>query len=153
VVSYNASRALRSFSDPPCIPILVLMIPDSSSRVLWQTQAETHGSESGETWREMSVNFAGEVSLPYSAGIFKMPQTLTTWGRRFYFYSEGSRAAGFCSPWKTIASAGFEPLGYPMASTITSSPPSPTKKHINYAYTSPCNLITWCLIKHTAILC
>jgi hypothetical protein len=32
------------------------MIPDSSTRVLWQLPAETPGIETGETWREMSVN-------------------------------------------------------------------------------------------------
>jgi hypothetical protein len=35
VVSYKASRALRSFSDLLCVPVLVLIISDSSIRDLW----------------------------------------------------------------------------------------------------------------------
>jgi hypothetical protein len=53
----------------------------------------------------MSVNFAGEVSLSYFEGIFNMQQSLTTWGRRLYFPSEGSHAMDFSTP---SSSAGFE---------------------------------------------
>jgi hypothetical protein len=41
VVSYKASHALQPFSDPLCVPIWVLIIPDPSTRVLWQIIAET----------------------------------------------------------------------------------------------------------------
>jgi hypothetical protein len=57
----------------------------------------------------MFVNFAGEVSLSYSAGIFNMPQTRTTWGRQLYFPSEGSSAADFISLKNPSSSAGLEP--------------------------------------------
>jgi hypothetical protein len=46
---------------------------------------------------KMSVNFAGEVSLSYSAGIFNMPWNLT-WGRRLYFHYEGRRITNFHRP-------------------------------------------------------
>jgi len=47
--------------------IWVLIIPDSC-----KYQLETESSKPAEIWREMSVNFAGEVSVSYSTGIFKM---------------------------------------------------------------------------------
>jgi hypothetical protein len=34
----------------------------------------------------------------YLEWFFNMPQDLTTWGRRLYFSSEGSRAADFYRP-------------------------------------------------------
>jgi hypothetical protein len=34
---------------------------------------QTTSSETGETLRENEVNFANEISLPYSAGLFNMP--------------------------------------------------------------------------------
>jgi hypothetical protein len=55
------------------LPIWVLIIPDSSARALRQQPAETSGSETGETWREMIENFAYEVSLAYFWGFFNMP--------------------------------------------------------------------------------
>jgi hypothetical protein len=63
---YKASHALRPFYDLLCVPIGVVIILDSCTRALWQIPEETPSSE-------MSVNFAGEVSLSYSAGIFNMP--------------------------------------------------------------------------------
>jgi hypothetical protein len=50
-----------------------LIIPASSTGALWQTPAETPCSESGETWQEMAVNFADEISIAYSAELFNMP--------------------------------------------------------------------------------
>jgi hypothetical protein len=50
----------------------VLIIPDSSTRDLWQLTAETRVSEAGETWREMTVNFVDEVSLSHFAGFLEM---------------------------------------------------------------------------------
>jgi hypothetical protein len=35
VVSYKASHALRSFSDILCIPVCILLIPDSTTSDLW----------------------------------------------------------------------------------------------------------------------
>jgi hypothetical protein len=56
-----------------CVPIWVLIIPDSSTRDLWQVSAETPTSKSGETWQEMVWNFAYEISVSYSADFFNMP--------------------------------------------------------------------------------
>jgi hypothetical protein len=39
-------------------------------------------AKQGKAWREMAVNFANEVSISYSAGIFNMPYNLTTPGRQ-----------------------------------------------------------------------
>jgi hypothetical protein len=47
------------------VPIWVLTIPDSSTRALWQLPAEIPSSGTGDTWQEMAVNFAYEVSLSY----------------------------------------------------------------------------------------
>jgi hypothetical protein len=52
----------------------------------------------GETWREMSVNFAEEVSVSYFAKTFNMQLNLTTWGRQLYFLSDLSRATDFHHP-------------------------------------------------------
>jgi hypothetical protein len=40
----------------------------------------------------MAVNFANEVSLSYTLGLFKIPYNLVTWGRQLYLLSERSRA-------------------------------------------------------------
>jgi hypothetical protein len=55
------------------IPIWFLIIPDSSTRTLWQLLAEIPGSEAGETWQEMAMNFAYEASLFISLGFFNKP--------------------------------------------------------------------------------
>jgi hypothetical protein len=73
VVPYKASHTVRQFSDLLCVPIWVLIIPDSYTRALWQVSAETRSTESGETWREMAVHFADEISLSYSSGFFNVP--------------------------------------------------------------------------------
>jgi hypothetical protein len=36
-------------------------------------QAKTSGSEAGQSWRKMTLNFAYEVFLSYSEGSFNMP--------------------------------------------------------------------------------
>jgi hypothetical protein len=59
--SYKSSTALRPFCDLICVPICVLVIPDS----LYLQQSEA-GS-----FREMSLNLADEIFLSYSVGIFK----------------------------------------------------------------------------------
>jgi hypothetical protein len=50
----------------------LLIIPDSSTRSLWQLPAAEPSSETGEIWREMAVNFAREVSLFILVGFFNM---------------------------------------------------------------------------------
>jgi hypothetical protein len=47
------------------VPIWVIIISDSSTRVIWQLAAEKPNSEAGKTWREIAQNFAYEVSLSY----------------------------------------------------------------------------------------
>jgi hypothetical protein len=73
VVSYKACHALRLFSNLSYVSIWALIIPDSFTRAVWQIPAQIPSSELGETWRELSVNVADEVSLSYYAGIFNMP--------------------------------------------------------------------------------
>jgi hypothetical protein len=53
-----------------CVIIRVLISPHSCTRALLQQQAESSGSEAGETCREMAVNFAFVVSLFIPAGFF-----------------------------------------------------------------------------------
>jgi hypothetical protein len=66
VVEYKAFRALLPFCGILCDPIWDIIIP-LSARTLWQIPAETPRSETGKNWGEMFVNFAGEVSLSYTA--------------------------------------------------------------------------------------
>jgi hypothetical protein len=80
-----------------------LIIPDSSTRALWQLPIETTSSEAGETWQEMAVNFAYGVSLFIIFGLFNMPLSLETRCRWRYFLSEGRRASDFYRPQKSIA--------------------------------------------------
>jgi hypothetical protein len=72
VVSYKVSHALRAFSDTMCVPIWVLIVYDSSTRAFWQISEANPVVNQGETWRKMSVIFAGKVSLSYFAGIFNI---------------------------------------------------------------------------------
>jgi hypothetical protein len=51
--------------DVLCLHILSIMIPDSFARPLRKLPRETCNSEAGETWREMAMKFAYEVSLSY----------------------------------------------------------------------------------------
>jgi len=48
-------------------------IPDSSTAAVFQLPSETSGSEAGETWREMAMNFAYEVSVLMPVGFFTIP--------------------------------------------------------------------------------
>jgi hypothetical protein len=41
---------IATISNLLCVPVWVLIIPDSSIRDLWQLPAETSTSEGGETW-------------------------------------------------------------------------------------------------------
>jgi hypothetical protein len=121
-VSYKASYALRPFSDLLCVLVRFLIIPESYTRALWKIPAEAPSSDAGRNLSRMAVNFAGEVSLSYYAGIFNTPYNLTTWGRRLYFHSEGSRATDFYRH-----RPGMDPRTFgPMASTITTRPPRAT---------------------------
>jgi hypothetical protein len=54
-----------TIADLLCVPIWVLIIPDSFTRALWQLQAQTLGTEAGETSQKIAVNFAYEVSLSF----------------------------------------------------------------------------------------
>jgi hypothetical protein len=96
-----------------CVPMWVLIIPESSTSL---ANINRHlVAIEGKTLREMFVNFAGEISLSYSTGIFNMPSNLSSWGRRLYFSSEGSHATDFYHPWP-----GLNPRTLcSMASTMT----------------------------------
>jgi hypothetical protein len=59
VISYKTFHALRPVSDLLCIPISVLIIPDTPTRALCQVPAETSSSESGE----MAVNFISKLLI------------------------------------------------------------------------------------------
>jgi hypothetical protein len=56
-----------------CILFSDLIIPGSYTRALWQLPAETRptSSEAGETWQEMTINFAYDASL-IPVGLFNM---------------------------------------------------------------------------------
>jgi hypothetical protein len=70
----------------------------------------------------MAVNFAEEISLSYSVGLFNMPSNLTTWGKRFYFPSEGELRT-FIALKNLSSSAGFELANLGSnASTINTRP-------------------------------
>jgi hypothetical protein len=69
IYHFTGAHVLRSFSGLLCVPIEVIIIPYSSARALWLQQRHIEVNQ-WETLREMSVNFAGEVFLSYSTGIF-----------------------------------------------------------------------------------
>jgi hypothetical protein len=46
----QAFLALRPFSDLLCVPIRVLIIPDSSTRALWKIAVETPSIETGNNF-------------------------------------------------------------------------------------------------------
>jgi hypothetical protein len=55
--------------------------------------SETPGSEAGETWREMAVNFAYEASLSYSDGFTSPPKEIVL--RIFIALKNPSYSVGF----------------------------------------------------------
>jgi hypothetical protein len=73
VVSYKASHALRPFSDLLCVPVWILIVPDSSTRALWQQPAETSSSEEGRNMARNDSEFADEDCLSYFAAFFNVP--------------------------------------------------------------------------------
>jgi hypothetical protein len=50
--AHKATPAPRSFLIS-CVPIWFSVIPESSTRAVWQLPAETSSFEAGETWREI----------------------------------------------------------------------------------------------------
>jgi hypothetical protein len=81
---------------------------------------QTSHSEALETLREMTAGFCVRSNSFILAGLFNIPQYLTTWDRRLYFASEGSRAMDFYRPQKSHRprlSLNPRILG-PMASTL-----------------------------------
>jgi hypothetical protein len=73
VVSYEARQTLWPFFDLLSDLIWVPLIPDSSTILSSNYQQRHLVAKQEETWREMSVNFASQVSLSYSAGVFNVP--------------------------------------------------------------------------------
>jgi hypothetical protein len=94
-------------------PHLVLIISDSSTRVLWQIPAQTHSSVTGETWREMPFNFASKY-LYYTPLSFR---TKSFHGFLLLFKIQCSRPG-----------LNRRTLG-PMASTINTKPPITTNNY------------------------
>jgi hypothetical protein len=52
---------------------LISIIPDLSTRALWQLPAETSSSKAGELDEKWPMNVAYEVSLFKPVGFFNMP--------------------------------------------------------------------------------
>jgi hypothetical protein len=75
----------------------------------------------------MTVNFASEVPLSYSTGMFNMPYNLTASGRQLYFPSVGTCATDFIALKNPLSWPGFNlrNLG-PVAGAITTRPPKTT---------------------------
>jgi hypothetical protein len=90
VVSYNASPALRRFSDLFYIPIWVLIIPDAFIRALWQVTrhlvAKARSEKCPLILPAKYLCHTPQVSLTCN---------VTTWDQRLYFPSEESRAVDF----------------------------------------------------------
>jgi hypothetical protein len=59
-----------TISDLLCIPIRVLIIPDLSTRALWQLPADTASSEARETWQEVATEFCLQSILFILVGFF-----------------------------------------------------------------------------------
>jgi hypothetical protein len=87
-------RKKRPFYGVLCVPIWVIIIPDSSTIIVWLQQRHLVAKQGG-AWGEIPVNFSDEVSLSTPQGFLICHKILTTWGRRLYFPSEGS-AADIC---------------------------------------------------------
>jgi hypothetical protein len=72
VVSHGVP-CTASISDLLCVPIWFLIIPDSSTKALLQLAAEPPSSKAGETWQEIAVSFAYNLSLFTLVRLFNMP--------------------------------------------------------------------------------
>jgi hypothetical protein len=119
---------LRPFSDIFCIPIWVVIILIYPPELSEKKNNKHLVAKQGETCREMSINFAVDVSPWYSAGFFNMPWSLNdigptallpVWRKSFY---------GFLSPLKicrSLQALNPRTLG-PVVSTITARPPRTT---------------------------
>jgi hypothetical protein len=73
-----------------------------SSNHSWFTQQsginqQGPGSEEGETWREMSINFAYKYRF-HTVGIFNMLENLMRWNWWLYFPFKPSHATDFYCP-------------------------------------------------------
>jgi hypothetical protein len=123
--------------------MVVMMMPaGNNSWLVYQSSLAILPAEmSGASRRngQRSENFAFSVSeIPQ--GIFNMPWNLMTWDLQLYFPSEGRCAADFYCPWKSIASARFEPA------TLGSS-----GKHTNHYTTeaTKADIVKWRVLWHS----
>jgi hypothetical protein len=87
------------------------------------------GDPNSERWNllgeKLSDNLAESSEFHAPLGIFYMPQ-ITTWDRRLYFPSEGSRAEDFFALKNPTASFGFEPANLcTKGQHATPRPPKP----------------------------
>jgi hypothetical protein len=131
VVSYKNSHATATIFWSIVLPIWVLIIPDSSTRLLCSGYSRYLIAKRGETWREVYVNFACISVIPQ--GIFNVPQNLTTWGPTALLPLRRKSCYWFLSPLKMNH---FRPgLNQrtldPMASMITISTPTMTYRLLN----------------------
>jgi hypothetical protein len=90
-------------------PILFQIIPDSSTRPLWQTPTETHSSESGKNLARSGHEFFRRSISVILRRNFYIPQNFMTLGRRLYFPSEGSHVKNFVALKNLSPSVVFEP--------------------------------------------
>jgi hypothetical protein len=97
---------LWPFSKLLCPSIWTIIIPDSSTRALWLQHRHLVNSRE---LAKVSMNLADKVSLPYSAGIFNIPQNLPAFGRLLYFPTKEVVLRIFIELKNSSSSAEFEP--------------------------------------------
>jgi hypothetical protein len=93
---------IATISNLFCFSMWVIIILYSLTTAVWQLPQLRHLVAKQEKLGKMTLNFAYEVSLSYFEGICNMTWKITTWDRRLYFHFEGSRAAVFYCPRKSI---------------------------------------------------
>jgi hypothetical protein len=123
VVSYKASHALRKFYDLSCVPIWIIIIPESFARALWLQQ--THLAAKQEDGEKCHL-------IKPTQYLCHTLQGSLTWHKILWHRAEGSVcprkkvALRICIALKNLSSlTGFEPAS-PVASTVTTRPPRTT---------------------------
>jgi len=72
-VGAQGDPCTATISDLLCVPIWFLIIPDSSTRALWQLPVETSSSEAGKLHEEMAAKFCLQSISFILVGFFNMP--------------------------------------------------------------------------------
>jgi hypothetical protein len=112
------------------LPTWVPVIPDSSTRALWQIPAQTPSSESGETWREIAMILPTKYLFHTPQG-FLPCRKISQHGADGFTSPPNMSCYGFLSPLiihRLRPGLNSQILG-PIASTITIRPPRPTTLH------------------------